>query len=88
MKEFRRRTRTAYATFETQLGCLSYDDMLWLQSQRFQIAESVVPYVNAIAAQFEDTLSSKPVASVLDAYPAMKYIDAKIDRVLDALENE
>merc|ERR1711871_1849386 len=26
MAKFRRRTRTAYATSETQLGCLSYDD--------------------------------------------------------------
>ena len=37
MSQFRRRTRTAYATSETQLGCLSYDDLLWLQSQRFQM---------------------------------------------------
>ena len=88
MAKYRRRTRTAYATTETQLGCLSYDDLLWLQAQRFQIAETVVPYVNAIASQFQDTVASKPVASVLDAFPAMKYLDAKIDRVIDALENE
>jgi len=88
MAIYRRRTRTAYATSETQLGCLSYDDLLWLQSQRFQIAETVVPYVNAISSQFKDTVSSKPIASVLDAYPAMKYLDAKIDRVINALENE
>lgn len=88
MAKYRRRTRTAYATTETQLGCLSYDDLLWLQAQRFQIAETTVPYVNAIASQFQDTVASKPVASVLDAFPAMKYLDAKIDRVIDALENE
>ena len=86
--KYRRRTRTAYATSETQLGCLSYDDMLWLQSQRFQIAQKVVPYVNAVAAQISDTVTPEPVASVLDAYPAMKYIDAKMDRVLKALEPE
>ena len=62
--------------------------MLWLQSQRFQIAETVVPYVNAVAAQFEDDLSPEPVASVLDAYPALKYVDRKLERVLKALENE
>lgn len=88
LKEFRRRTRTAYAEHETQLGCLSYDDLIWLQSQRFPIAQKVVPYINAVAAQFEVSPESGPAASVLDAYPALKYLDTKMDRVLQALDNE
>ena len=81
----RKRTRTAYTTTDTQLGVLSYDDLLGLQRERFQIAERIVPYVNAVASQLVDAPSG-PVVSTLDAYPELKTMDEKMDRVLAALD--
>ena len=50
MKRHRTRTRTAYATSQTHLGMLTHDDLLQLCAERSEIADVVVPYVNAIAA--------------------------------------
>jgi hypothetical protein len=85
MGDLRKRSRTAYATTDTQLGSLSYDDMLYLQRVRFQIAEKVVPYANAVATQLMDDAPERPVASVLDAYPELKYMDAKIEKIMRAV---
>jgi CRP-like cAMP-binding protein len=49
MKQYRTRTRTAFATAETHLGMLTHDDILQLCAERTEIAEKVVPYVNQIA---------------------------------------
>ena len=53
MKHQRRRTRSAYATGETQLGCLTYDDLLKLRRDSFEINEKVVEYTNQVLGHLE-----------------------------------
>jgi hypothetical protein len=45
---YRRRYRTAFATATTHLGMLTHDDLMDLCKQRSEIAEVLVPYINAI----------------------------------------
>ena len=54
MAKHRRRTRTAYAVGETQLGLLTFDDLLWLRKESFEVSERVVAYVNHIAEHLGD----------------------------------
>ena len=86
MAEQRVRTRTAYAEYETQLGVLSHEDIMALQRERHQIAAKLVPYVNTVAAQFHvEGRQPGPLVSTLDAWPELKALDAKLDRVLDLM---
>ena len=86
MAEQRLRTRTAYAEYETQLGVLSHEDIMALQRERHQIAAKLVPYVNTVAAQFDvEGRQPGPLVSTLDAWPELKALDAKLDRVLDLM---
>lgn len=55
MKQYRTRSRTAFATAETHLGMLTHDDILELCAERTEIAEKVLPYVNQIAQTLPPT---------------------------------
>ena len=50
MKQQRRRTRSAYAVAEVQLGILSYDALMDLRRQFFEVNDKVVTYTNQVLA--------------------------------------
>ena len=62
-------TGTAYATGETQLGVLEYDDMLELRRASDEISSKIVTYVNHIAEHLPGV--SEPPLSMLDAFPEL-----------------
>ena len=61
---YRRRYRTAFATATTHLGMLTHDDLMDLCKQRSDIAEVLVPYINAIT----ETLPPRPITRTLSGY--------------------
>ena len=80
-----RRTRSAYCrNREVVLGVLDYETLLELRRERHQISETVVPYANMIregvvAASPRGT--QLPEASMLDCYPQMKQLNARLVRI-------
>lgn len=48
MKQQRRRTRTAYAVAEMQAGVLSYDDLMKLRRERFEVNKEVTTYTSQV----------------------------------------
>jgi hypothetical protein len=66
LEVYRRRYRAAFATATTQLGMLTHDDLMDLCKERSQIAEVLVPYINAIT----ERLPPRPINRTLsDAQP-------------------
>ena len=61
---YRRRSRTAFACAETHLGMLSHEDIIELCAKRPQIAEKVIPYVNAIAKKLPPTPLRRTLSTV------------------------
>ena len=55
MKLLRRRTRTAYAIADVQIGILSYDDLLSLRREFFEVKEKVVTYTNQVLKHLRGT---------------------------------
>lgn len=69
MKLQRRRTRTAYAIGEAQIGILTYDDLLSLRREFFEVNEKVVTYTNKVLKHLRSTESptkAGPALSMLD----------------------
>ena len=61
---YRRRSRTAFACAETHLGMLSHEDIIELCAKRPQIAEKVIPYINAIAKKLPPTPLRRTLSTV------------------------
>lgn len=71
MKQQRRRTRTAYAVAEMQAGVLSYDDLMTLRRERFEINEKVTTYTSQVLIHLRSpertgTANDVPAVSMLD----------------------
>lgn len=89
MAEQRKRTRSAYAIGETQLGMLEYDDMVWLRRQSFEIGDKIVSYVNHIAEHLpgvEDR--EQPPLDMMDPFPELEMLQKRTDAKIDALDEK
>ena len=89
MAEQRKRTRSAYAIGETQLGMLEYDDMVWLRRQSFEIGDKIVSYVNHVAEHLpgaEDR--EQPPLDMMDPFPELEMLQKRTDAKIDALDEK
>lgn len=85
---------TAYATGTTQLGCLTYDDLLHIRRGYTCVNEKVVSYTNQVLTHIEfqegpfspgerNHIVKPPSIGLLDAHPELRILEEKIDRLLD-----
>ena len=82
MAEQRKRTHTAYAITEVQLGMLDYDDVMWLREQSFEVSEKVVAYTNQRMG------TAQPTLSLLEPYPELEFVQKGLEEKTQRLEEK
>ncbi len=82
MMEQRRRRRSAWAVAETQLGMITYDDLIGFRRASMAINEQVVEYTNGLMEKMEATSSQCDKISLLDCHPELRLLEQKLDLLL------
>jgi hypothetical protein len=93
MSDLRLRRRSAFATSPTQLGMITYDDLMQFRRDSMEINERVVSYTNQILAHLPasspvsseadaDGKEQRRTLSVLDPHPELKALEQKMDQIL------
>ena len=83
MLEQRTRRRSAWAIAETQLGMITYEDLLQFRRDNMSINEQVVKYTNDLLETMESATSLKvEKISLLDCHPELKLLERKLDLLL------
>ena len=78
MIQQRRRTRTAYAVAEMQVGVLSYDDLMKLRRESFEVNVKVTTYTSQVLTH----LRSVDGTSATNAVTSVSMLDRKSFRFL------
>lgn len=83
MIEQRRRRRSAWAVGETQLGMITYEDLIRYRRADMKINEQVVEYTNGLLENMEASTSSQvDTISLLDCHPELRILERKLDLLL------
>lgn len=83
MEEQRKRRRSAWAVAETQLGMITYEDLLQFRRDNMSINEQVVQYTNDLLETMASSSSLKvEKISLLDVHPELKLLETKLDQLL------
>jgi CRP-like cAMP-binding protein len=86
MAELRRRTRSASATAETQLGMITHDELMEIRRSSMEVNEKVVEYTNHILEHAKGPDRQQDEAlSVLDAHPELKALERILERKMEAM---
>lgn len=79
----RERRRSAWAISETQIGMITYEDLIQFRRRNMDINEQVVKYTNSLLDGMETSSSSPvPKISLLDCHPELRILENKLDLLL------
>ena len=80
--EQRRRRRSAWAVGETQIGMITYDDLIRFRRDSMSVNRQVVTYTNSLLESMDAPIAQVKTVSLLDCYPELRVLEDKLDQLL------